>query len=111
MGEDNKRSEVGDACGKTTDCEGRIRDVMHRIGKTEREGSDVAKVAENAARKHGAKLGHQEDAMRQDAECHGTMHHGQGFCNLPSAAAEVPDANLLVGDVHFRSLEVNHYST
>ena len=104
MGEDNKRSEVGDAWWKTTAWKGRSRDVTRRIGKTEREGTYVAKVGENASGKHGATFGHQEDELRQDAECDRTMHHGEGFCNLASVASDVPDANLLVADVVLISL-------
>ena len=98
MVKDNKRSQVGDAWWKTIAWNGRIRDITRRIGKTEREGSYVAKVGENASGKNGATLGHQEDGLRQDAECDGTMHHGEGFCNLASGASEAPDANLLVAD-------------
>ena len=100
MGEDNKRSAVGNAWWKTTAWNGRIRGVTRRIDKTEREGSYVAKVGEKASGKHGATLGHLEDELRQDAECDGTMHHGEGFSNLSSGASEAPDANLLVADVN-----------
>ena len=100
---DNKRSEVGDAWWKTRDWTGRIKDVMRRIGKTEREESYVAKVGENASRQHETTLRHQQDGLRQDADCDGTMHHGEGFYNSASGASEAPDANLLVADEVFRT--------
>ena len=90
---------MGDAWWKTTAWKGRIRDVTRRIGKTEREVSYVAKVGENASGKHVATLWHQEDWLRQDAECDGMIHHGEGFYNLASGSSEAPDANLLVADV------------
>ena len=99
MEDNNKRSAVGDTWWKTTAWKESIRDVTHGIGKTEREGSYVAKVAENALGKHGVTLGHQEVGLCQDVECDGTMHHGEGFCNLASDACEAPDANSLVADV------------
>ena len=76
---DNKKSEVGDAWWKTTAWKGRIREVTRRIGKNEREGSYVAKVGQNGSGKHGNTLWHQEDGLRQDAECDRTMHHGERF--------------------------------
>ena len=53
---------------------------------------------ENASGKHGARLWDQEDVLRQDAEFDGTMHHGEGFCNLASGASEAPDVKLRVAD-------------
>ena len=76
-----------------------MRDVTSRIGKIEREASYLAKVEENASGTHVATSWHQEDGLRQDAECNGTMHHGAGFCNSASHASEAPDAYLLVADV------------
>ena len=99
MGENKKRSEVGDGWGKTTAWKRRIRDVTRQIGNTESEGSHVAKVGENASAKYGATLEHQEYVLRQDAECDATMYHGEGFWKVASGASEAPDANLLVADV------------